>query len=79
MRFVVRNGPLFFYNGGGGGGEGEGAPILASQHTIFLPFSSFKQFFLSFYSCKQFFNKKFMNFCTKGSFHALMKDHPLVF
>ena len=29
--------------------------------------------------CKQFLNKKFMNFCTKDSFHALIKDHSLVF
>ena len=67
----VRDGPLFFYRW---------LPILASQHNFFSHSSVSNNFFSIFIRAKKFvFMKKFMNFCTKDYFHALIKDHPLVF
>ena len=57
-----------------------GVPILISQHTIFLSDSEASNNLFSFFiHANNFFNKKIMNFCTKNSFHALIKDHALVF
>ena len=66
-----RDSTLFFY---------WGVSILVSQHNFFSQSAVSNNFFLSFDSCEQFFlTKKLMNFCTKDSFLALIKDHPLVF
>ena len=52
----------------------------AAQNVLAIQaVSNIFSFFL-FYSCEQFFYQKiFMNFCTKDSFHAVIKDYPLVF
>ena len=55
--------------------------ILVSQHTIFFSHSAVSNNFFSLliHANNFFWQKKFMNFCTKGSFHALIKDHSLIF